>query len=92
MKTFKQFLILESEQSVDYTGLNNEDLSDKISDLIIQYDNVQFKSIDGEIINETIIDTTGDENGLYFQGVDKTYTVDRNYDIIVGPKKITCKL
>jgi hypothetical protein len=93
MKTFKEFLILESEHVVvDYTGLNNKDLSDKISDLTIQYDDqIQFHSMEG-VINETVLDVTGDDNGLYFHCPDKIYTVDRNYDIVIGPKKLICKI
>ncbi len=91
MKSFKHFLLEQfSEQTIDLSGLSNEDLSDKISDFIIQYDDVQFYS-NGNVINETIIDSSGDENGLYLQGIDNTYTVDRDYDITIGPKKIICK-
>ena len=88
MISYKEFLILESEQQLDYSGFDNDMLSDRISDLVIQYDDVQFRTTDGVIHNESIFDVTNDDENLYFQGSNETYTVDKNYDIIIGPKRV----
>jgi len=88
MKTFEEFTTPKPEKQLDYSGLNIDDLADRITDFIIQYDDVQFHSNEGIINNQNILDVTNINDDLYFHTLNKTYKVDKNYDIVIGPARI----